>query len=701
VTSMGETHGALAGSLAELYPALAAEWHAALNGTLSPDAITSGSKRHVWWLCSECRHVWQARANSRTRGHGCPACARRAAGKARSAPKPGQSLAEKFPTLAAEWHPTLNGELTPADIGYASNKKVWWHCQACRHEWQRQVCGRTQHGSGCPECNRTAKEVPGEGNSLAERSPAIAQEWHPTLNGALTPADVSFFKKAKAWWMCAGCGHEWQAIIGNRVRWPGCPHCGRNGRKRATKDASSASEESKQKHARKRAPIPKVLPGRSFAERFPDIATEWHPTLNGELTPDQVGYASNRKARWLCSRCAHEWSAVINSRGKGAGCPECKRRTTGQKNAVPKAGGSLAERFPELAAEWHIDRNYPLTPEQISAKSRRRVWWRCRTYSHEWEAPVYSRADGSGCKQCATILAASVNSVPKPGQSLAERDPEIAAQWHPTLNGSLTASDVTGSSGKSAWWLCGQGHSWQAMINNRVKARGCPQCTLWGTSVEEIRLRHELQAAGVPIDASHEVIQTGTGRNLLCDMICPAWKVVIEFDGNYFHRQPGSFDKDKRKTRLLTELGWTVIRVREAIPITSEHDVVVPLFSSELVRAKATLEKLRALGFTATHYGRYLAAESPWATAEADAEVKRPINNSLATERPDLAAEWDAIRNGRLTPVNVTVGSGRKVWWLCPRCADSWAAVVSSRARGHGCPECSRTRRTRQPRSRK
>lgn len=683
-----------AASLADLNPALAVEWHPTRNGPLSPGAITPGSKRHVWWLCPKCQHAWEARVNSRTRGHGCPKCARRLSGKGRSAPRPGESLAERFPTFAAEWHPNLNGDLTPSDVGYASNKKIWWQCRARHHEWQRQVCGRTQHGSGCPECNRNAKEVPGQGNSLAERCPPIAAEWHPTLNGDLTPADVSFSKKAKAWWLCTNCHKAWEAIVGNRVRWPGCPHCGVNGRKRAAKGASTANGDG-QKPARKRPSLAKVLPGRSFAERFPETAAQWHPVLNRDLRPDQVGYASNRRAWWLCATCAHEWSAIINSRGQGAGCPECKRRTTGQKNAMPRAGGSLADRFPELAAEWHTERNYSLTPEQISAKSARRVWWRCRTYSHEWEAPIFSRANGSGCKQCATILAASVNSVPKPGQSLAERDPEIAAQWHPTHNGSVTASDVTGSSGKSAWWLCEQGHSWQAMINNRVNARGCPQCTLWGTSVEEIRLRHELQAAGVPIDAAHEVIQTAAGKRLLCDMICPAWKVVIEFDGNYFHRQPGSLEKDKRKTRLLTELGWTVIRVREAIPTTSEHDVVVPAFSSELVRAKATLEKLRALGFEASHYDRYLTAQSPWATKEADAEVKRPIKHSLATERPDLAAQWDAIKNGPLTPANVTVGSGRKVWWLCPSSNHSWAAVIASRTRGHGCPECARTRRTR------
>src|SRR5260370_17227999 len=117
-------------------------------------------------------------------------------------------------------------------------------------------------------------------------------------------------------------------------------------------------------------------------------------------------------------------------------------------------------------------------------------------------------------------------------------------------------------------------------------------------------------------------------------MICSAWGVVIECDGNRFHKQPSSIGKDERKTRLLTELGWTVIRVREAIPPVGEHDVVVPIFSNELVRANATLEKLNSLGFIASHYDRYLATEAPWATTEADAAVKRPIRRSLPTQLP-------------------------------------------------------------------
>lgn len=184
---------------------------------------------------------------------------------------------------------------------------------------------------------------------------------------------------------------------------------------------------------------------------------------------------------------------------------------------APKPGQSLAERLPDLAAQWHPVRNGGLTPVKVTVKSGKRAWWLCPDCGNEWEAQIGSRADGSGCKVCATRQVAAAHGKPDTGHSLAEQDSELASQWHPTRNADLTPADVTGNSGKKAWWMCPRGHEWQAMINNRTKARGgCPKCILWGgTSAEEIRLRHELVAAGVPIDVEHSMIyrRGGAGRS--------------------------------------------------------------------------------------------------------------------------------------------------------------------------------------------
>lgn len=63
-----------------------------------------------------------------------------------------KSLAYSYPELVKEWHPTLNGNITPDGLTSGSNKKVWWKCLKCDHEWQANVHNRIYQKSGCPNC---------------------------------------------------------------------------------------------------------------------------------------------------------------------------------------------------------------------------------------------------------------------------------------------------------------------------------------------------------------------------------------------------------------------------------------------------------------------------------------------------------------------------------------------------------------------
>ena len=63
--------------------------------------------------------------------------------------------------------------------------------------------------------------------------------------------------------------------------------------------------------------------------------------------------------------------------------------------------------------------------------------------------------------------------------------------------------------------------------------------------------------------------------------------------------------------------------------------------------------------------------------------------NDLATLNPALAKEWHPTENGNLKPEDVTPGSGKEVWWLCPE-GHPYLMVVNHRGkRGYGCPYCS------------
>ena len=82
---------------------------------------------------------------NRTSGNGCAVCAGKRVQVGYN------DLATTDPAIAAEWHPTKNGDLTPQGVTRGSSRKVWWLCPECGHEWQATVSSRTS-GSGCPVC---------------------------------------------------------------------------------------------------------------------------------------------------------------------------------------------------------------------------------------------------------------------------------------------------------------------------------------------------------------------------------------------------------------------------------------------------------------------------------------------------------------------------------------------------------------------
>ena len=140
-----------------------------------------------------------------------------------------------------------------------------------------------------------------------------------------------------------------------------------------------------------------------------------------------------------------------------------------QKVSFKEIKPSIEITHPELAKEWHPEKNKKLNIDDFTSGSDKKVWWVCEKY-HEWKARISSRAGGSRCPYCSGRL-------PIVGETdLATVNPELAAEWHPTKNGELTPQDVRPRSGKKVWWQCSEGHEWHATIHNRSAGRGCPIC---------------------------------------------------------------------------------------------------------------------------------------------------------------------------------------------------------------------------------
>ena len=69
---------------------------------------------------------------------------------------------------------------------------------------------------------------------------------------------------------------------------------------------------------------------------------------------------------------------------------------------------------------------------------------------------------------------------------------------------------------------------------------------------------------------------------------------------------------------------------------------------------------------------------------------------NLATEYPELAAQWHPTKNGAIKPENVLPYSCKKVWWQCKR-GHEWLASPSNRVQGRNCKQCSYEMKTSFP----
>lgn len=392
--------------------------------------------------------------------------------------------------LVAQWHPTLNGEITPDKVSAGSNKKAWWIGE-CGHEWEAATANRV-YGRGCPYCS--GKQILKGFNDLATLKPLVASQWNHEKNLPLTLETINGNSNKIVWWKNADCGHEWKMKVATRNDNVACSIC----------DGYI------------------ILPGfNDLATLRPEIATEWHPTKNEKLSPKEVSIGSGRKVWWIGKDCNHEWEAIIKNRTqRGDGCLCCSGRM------VITGVNDLATLKPELANEWHPTKNGALTPQTVSAGMGRKVWWLCAS-GHEWEATVYDRKKHEyKCSYCSGRSAiVGVND-------LATVNPKLVLEWNIEKNLPYRPQDAQASTNRKVWWVCPKGHEWEAQVTGRSRGQGCPVCAA-NTYISrgEQKIADFIMAQGIDIKQSDR--RTLSGVEL--DIYIPSKNMAIEFNGLYWH----------------------------------------------------------------------------------------------------------------------------------------------------------------------
>lgn len=178
---------------------------------------------------------------------------------------------------------------------------------------------------------------------------------------------------------------------------------------------------------------------------------------------------------------------------------------------------------------------------------------------------------------------------------------DAAARWYATSGLDTDPSERESSLGR---WISRQRKrrrlgtlpDWQAEVLDQMpgwtwiaKRAGIPR-----RSFVERELGWLLTQGVMPERARHGGVTGSSGRRWECDIVFDASRVVVEFDGHWWHRSPEKAAVDRRKTFDLEAAGWLVVRIREQpLPLLTPSDV--SYISSEPITQLADRVAVRLL----------------------------------------------------------------------------------------------------------
>lgn len=419
--------------------------------------------------------------------------------------------------LLRDTHPNFFKEIcsvepesvTPESLSTGSGRIVLWKCEKCKNEWRGRVVDRTKRGGrGCPKClkSRAFKDswIPSPGNSLGDLHPHIATELIVVEELPERTALQIYPSSSKLCiWQCFRCGNKWRTSPNTRIRGSGCPECART----RTKTTRASAVDKQQ----------------SLSALNPHISKELIRVIeHGHLNSSNLHPASIHDCLWRCSKCGHEWMQTAKKRtygGAASGCPRCARKRTLDARRIALPGGSVADLYPAIAAEFVENLESELTLSQLKPYSNYSCLWRCSNCKHEWQAVIENRTIGkTGCPACFESRRGQGKRRPKStSQTAYEALKPIAGEFIRNLTSpGLGLKELRPSSADECLWKCTTcGHEWIARVGSRLRSHknrsgsGCRKCY-----DKRIVIRRRKPAPGKSLEDLYPRISKSFVRNL-------------------------------------------------------------------------------------------------------------------------------------------------------------------------------------------
>lgn len=429
--------------------------------------------------------------------------------------------------------------------------------------------------------------------------------------------------------------------------------------------------------------MPRKLPkGKSLAELYPNLVEEWHPIKNGDFSPFDVSFKSNIKVWWKCNKGDdHIWeSSIYNRTIKSSKCLICSNRKAVHSNC-------LATINPKIAKEWHPTKNGNLTPKDVVAGGKRKIWWKCpKGIDHEWESTIENRIKHPKCSICDGKTIVHSNC-------LSTTNPSIAKLWHPTKN-KITPFDVSAHSNKKVWWKCDKGkdHEWEAGVRSISSGTRCPVCSnnkivksnsLLTTHPELAKEWHRTKNK----NSSPELVGAGSNSKFWwkCDKGDDhVWLASCVNRTSHKSGCPVCTSQKITHSNCLATLKPNIAKLWHPT-----RNKITPFDVSPYANKKVWWKCPKGIDH---EWESMISSVSSGTRCPICANLKLVSSNSLLNTHPEIAKLWHPTKNGLKTPNDTVAGSSKKFWWKCDKADDhEWQATGNSMvfSLNSGCPMCS------------
>lgn len=323
----------------------------------------------------------------------------------------------------------------------------------------------------------------------------------------------------------------------------------------------------------------------------------------------------------------------------------------------------LIDKYPELARDFHLYKNNGLSAETVSISYKGLVWWRCDK-GHEWEEKVFSRVrqKKGGCKIC---------------RSLACTNPPLAKELHPILNNGLRAEDITPGAHRKVWWLCPEGHEYNATVKNRaVNESCCPYCACRKvTKSRSLTITHPELAKKFHPTKNGDLTTDKITENYLKDVwwLCDKeheWQETVQ----------NCSRQSEENCKVCRSLGYLKPELLDEWHLDNESSPYeVPANSNEKFKWKC---KKCSHEWVSNVANRFRGSGCPGCSGAAVTP-----QTSLMALLPEIANEWDYNLNSK-TPNDYTIGSTQEVHWICHNGHRYKDSIYGRTKRNRGCPTC-------------